>query len=77
MNYVARKERSENIFFLVISIAIWNQIRIGSVPWNNELVTIHSADKWHMIVALDIGCRIDFVNVLWISWEGDESRYYL
>jgi len=28
-------------FFLVISIAIWNHMHIGSVPWNNEPETVH------------------------------------
>jgi len=28
-------------FFLVISIARWNQMHIGSVPQKNELVTVH------------------------------------
>lgn len=26
---------------LVISISIWDEMHIWSVPWNNELVTIH------------------------------------
>ena len=28
-------------FVLVISIARWNQMHMGSVPYNNELVTVH------------------------------------
>jgi len=27
--------------FFVNRIAIWNQMHIGSVPWNNESVTVH------------------------------------
>lgn len=28
-------------FVLVISIVRWNQMHIGSVPWNNKMVTVH------------------------------------
>lgn len=28
-------------FVLVSSISRWNQMHIGSVPWNNELITVH------------------------------------
>ena len=28
-------------FVLVISIAIWNDMHVGSVPWNNESITVH------------------------------------
>jgi len=36
----SREGNSRDGFFLVISITRWNQMHIGSVPWNNELVTI-------------------------------------
>lgn len=29
------------IFVLVMSIARWNQMRIGSAPWNNEPITVY------------------------------------
>jgi len=39
---LCRKEgRDEDIFVLVIRISIWNQMHIGSMPWNNESVIIH------------------------------------
>ena len=37
----SREGKTEDGFVLFISIAIWNQIHIESVPWNNELVTFH------------------------------------
>jgi len=46
--------------FLVIRIAKWNQMHNGSVPWNNEPITIHRKDKWHRIITLDIGCTFHF-----------------
>jgi len=37
----SREGKVRDIFFLVISIARWNQMHNGSVSWNNELVTVH------------------------------------
>jgi len=56
-----REWKVKDGFVLVISIVRWNQMYIGIAPWNNELVTIHWEDKWSGIMALDIGCRFDFV----------------
>jgi len=36
----SREGKVVDIFFLVISISRWNQMHIGSVPWNNEPITI-------------------------------------
>ena len=36
-----REGKEGDGFVLVISIAIWNQMHIGSVPWNNESVNVH------------------------------------
>jgi len=60
---------------LVISIARWNQMHIGSVPWNNDLVTVHWEDKWCRIVALDIRCKFEFGSSFCTSYEGGESWY--
>ena len=35
-------------------------MHIESVPWNNKMVTVYWEDKWHWIVALDIGGRFEF-----------------
>jgi len=37
----SREGKVKDIFVLVISISRSNQIHIGSVPWNNGLVTVH------------------------------------
>ena len=47
-------------FVLVISIIRWNQMHIGSPPWNNEPITINWEDKWRGIIALAIGWKFDF-----------------
>jgi len=35
-----REGKAVDIFVLVISIAKWNQMHIGSVPWDNEWVNV-------------------------------------
>ncbi len=35
-------------------------MHIESVPWNNELTTVHWEDRWRRIIALEIGCKFDF-----------------
>ena len=35
-----REGKVTDVFVLVISIARWNQMHIGSAPWNNESVAI-------------------------------------
>ena len=52
-------------------------MHIGSVPWNNEPVIVHWEDKWHKIVALDIGYNFDFTVDFGLRGEGGESWYYL
>ena len=37
----SREGKVEDIFVLVISIAKWNQMHNGSLPWNNEAIPIH------------------------------------
>jgi len=37
----SREGKVRDIFVFVISIAKWNQMHIGSVPWNNESVVVH------------------------------------
>ena len=37
----SREGKVGDTFVFVISIAKWNQMYIGSVPWNNELVDVH------------------------------------
>ena len=36
-------------------------MHVGSVPWNNESVTVHLEDKWRRILALEIGCSLTLV----------------
>ncbi len=55
----SREGKSGDGFLLVIRITRWNQMHIGSAPWNNELVIVHWEDKWCRIIALVIGCRFD------------------
>ena len=56
----SREGKVGDIFFFVISIARWNEMHIGSAPWNNKMVTVHWEEKWRRIVALDIGCNFDY-----------------
>jgi len=58
-DYVA-EERVRDGFVFLISITRWNHMHIGIALWNNELVTDHWEEKWHRIVALDIGCKFYF-----------------
>lgn len=37
----SREGMTADIFVLVSSISRWNQMHIGSVPWNSEPVTVH------------------------------------
>jgi len=36
-----KEGKAGNIVVLVFSIAIWNYMHVGSVPWNNKLITVH------------------------------------
>ena len=56
----SREGKVWDILVLVISVARWNYMHIGSAPRNNEPVTVQWKEKWHRIVVLDIGCRFDF-----------------
>lgn len=71
-----REGKSSDIFVLIMRISRWNQIHTGSLPWNNESVTVHWEDEWSKIIVLDIGCDFNCDNGLWTSWEGGESWYY-
>ena len=57
---VEEKERMGIVFF-VISISRWNQIHIGSVPWNIEVLIVHWEDMCHDIIALKIGWKFGLV----------------
>lgn len=56
----SREGKVRDGFVLVISIARWNQMHIGSAPQDNKPVTVRWEDKQRRIIVLDIGCRLEF-----------------
>jgi len=55
----SREGKTEDIFVFVMRLARWNQMHIGSVPWDNDPITVCWEDKWRRIVALDIRCDFE------------------